>query len=251
MPFTLSHVIAVYPFKKLTPNYLSVSGLIMGSMAPDFEFFLRFTLYGVWGHTFLGIFLFNLPVSILLCLLFHGVVKRALILNLPTPLFVRFNKHAYQNWSVYFKANVLKVIISILLGVFTHFLWDNITHEPNYISPFYADFLLKDMDIRGRSMPLYEMLQISSSIIGLAGFLILLFTEQAGSKLPVFERSKIGTFWLSVFVVAGVTILIRYAIGVPAEKPAEQLLVISISGFLTGLLLTSWRWQRRNKINED
>lgn len=251
MPFTLSHAIAVYPFKKFTPNYLSVSGLVMGSMAPDFEFFLRFTLYGVWGHTFWGIFLFNLPVSILLCLLFHGVVKRPLIQHLPTFLYVRFYKYANENWLLYFKKNVLKVVISVLLGIFTHFLWDNFTHAPNYVSPFYADFLLENIKIFGKNLPVYEALQLSSSIVGLAGFLMLLFTVKVDSELWVIERPQIVAFWFSVLIVSGVAVIIRYAIGVPAEKPTEQLLVISISGFLTGLTLISWLWQRRNKLHEN
>lgn len=251
MPFTLSHAAAVYPFKKLTPKYLSVSGLVMGSMAPDFEFFLRFTLYGVWGHTFWGIFFFNLPVSILLCLLFHGVVKRALIVNLPTPLYVRFYKYADENWFAFFKANILKVVISILLGVFTHFLWDNFTHAPNYVSPFYVDFLLENMVIFEKNLPVYEVLQLSSSVLGLAGFLMLLFTVPVSSEIPVSKRPQIGMFWLLVFKLAGVIVLIRYLIGVPAEKPAEQLLVISISGFLTGLTLISWFWQRRERLHEN
>lgn len=251
MPFTLSHVTAVFPFKKLTPKYLSVSGLVMGSMAPDFEFFIRVTLYGIWGHTFWGIFLFDLPVSILLCMLFHTVVKRALILNLPQTLYARFYQYADLNWLLFFQKNILKVLISILIGIFTHFLWDNFTHAPNYVSPYYTDFLLEQFVIFGKNMPLYEFLQLGSSVLGLAGFLLVVYTLKVNPTAPLRTNGKVGNYWVKVVLVAAAVTAVRYAIGVPDEKPKEQLLVILISAFLIGLTLVSWFWQRRNKLHEN
>jgi hypothetical protein len=251
MPFTLSHVLAVYPFKKLTPKYFSASGLIVGSMAPDFEFFIRVTLYGIWGHTFWGIFLFNLPISIALCLLFHQVIKRPLILHLPGPLYARFYKHLEVNWLVFFRENVVKVVLSILLGIFTHFLWDNFTHEPNYVSPFYIDCLLEDIFLFGNNIPLYDTLWLTSSFAGLAGFLLFIYMVKVDPATPQRKNTTINWYWGLVVGIAAVVILIRYVIGVPDEKPKEQLLVICISAFLIGLTLTSWFWQRRNIPNED
>lgn len=251
MPFTLSHVVAVYPFKKLTPKYLSVSGLVMGSMAPDFEFFIRVTLYGIWGHSFWGIFLFNLPVSLLLCLLFHQVVKRTLILHLPQALYARYYAYAELNWLQFFKENALKVVLSVLIGIFTHFLWDNFTHAPNYVSPFYTDFLLEELSLFGKNIPIYEIFQLGSSVIGLAGFLLLIYVPKATVNVAFRPQTNIWNYWVKVFLVGVMVVIIRYAIGVPDEKPKEQLLVISISAFLIGLTLVSWFWQQRNKSNED
>lgn len=39
MPFTFAHPAAVLPFSKKQVNYISVTALILGSMAPDFEYF--------------------------------------------------------------------------------------------------------------------------------------------------------------------------------------------------------------------
>jgi hypothetical protein len=156
MPFTLSHTLAIYPFRKFCGKYLSFSGLFMGSMVPDFEFFFRVTLYAVWSHTFWGVFLFDLPLALLLLLIFHQWTKKALILHLPTFLFQRFFNRIDENWWLFFKKSLFKVIISILIGIFTHFAWDNFTHEPNYISPIYFNFLESDLNIFSIKIKFYQ-----------------------------------------------------------------------------------------------
>ncbi|OTG97935.1 hypothetical protein B9T24_00750 [Acinetobacter sp. ANC 4654] len=45
MPFTFSHTAAVFLFKPWL-NKLSLTGLALGCMAPDFEYFLRMRMQG-------------------------------------------------------------------------------------------------------------------------------------------------------------------------------------------------------------
>jgi hypothetical protein len=113
MPFTLSHTLAIYPCLRLCGKYLSFSGLFIGSMVPDFEFFIRVTLYAIWSHTFGGVFLFDLPLALLLLIVFHQIVKKPLILHLPTFFFQRFLNRLDENWWLFFKKSPFKVIISI------------------------------------------------------------------------------------------------------------------------------------------
>jgi Domain of unknown function (DUF4184) len=246
MPFTLSHTLAVVPFRKFTGKYLSFSALLMGSMAPDFEFFLRITLYGIWGHTFLGVFLFDLPVAIFLCWVFHRVVKHQLINHLPIFLYQRFYLHKNIYWQGLFNRHFMKVIISALLGIFTHFLWDNFTHEPNYVSPFYANFLLKPLFFRSNFVPLYSFLQLASSVVGMAGFLLLIYLR----KKQLVERpttiKQVTHFWLAISIVMFLLVALRYLVGVPAEKPFEQLLVVTIGSFLYSLTVVSWWYKKQN-----
>ena len=42
MPFTFAHPAAVLPFAKKHSSYISVTALILGSMAPDFPIFFIF-----------------------------------------------------------------------------------------------------------------------------------------------------------------------------------------------------------------
>lgn len=248
MPFTLSHVVAIVPFYKYSKKYFSISGLIMGSMAPDFEFFLRITLFGIWGHTFKGIFLFDFPISILLILVFHLWIRDALIAYLPTSISLKYTKYYKQDWIKYLKKNYLKVIVSVFLGIFTHFAWDNITHEPNYVSPFYINFLETNLNVFGFNLPLYSLLQIISSILGLAWFLQVLFKEIKFSSLfnnfgPKFK------FWVYFFFVTLTIFSCRYVVGVPDEKPVGQIIVVFIGSCIYSLILVSVFYPKPNEVD--
>jgi len=82
MPFTFSHPAIVLPltFKRLK---LSATALIIGSMVPDFEYFIRMTDHSRYSHTIAGLFWFDLPMGLLICFVYHGVVKDQLFNNLP------------------------------------------------------------------------------------------------------------------------------------------------------------------------
>ena len=53
MPFTPAHTALVLPF--IQKRYLSATGLIAGSVAPDFEYFFKMSTNGVHGHTIPGL----------------------------------------------------------------------------------------------------------------------------------------------------------------------------------------------------
>ncbi|WP_341227105.1 DUF4184 family protein [uncultured Arcticibacterium sp.] len=239
MPFTLAHTAAILPFRRFLSKYLSISGLLMGSMAPDFEFFLRVTLYGIWGHTWWGVLFFNLPVSILLCLFFHIYVKRSLIDHLPPFLHQRLAKYKNLDWYFYFKANWLKVFFSILIGVLTHFLWDNFTHEPNYTFPFYFDDLSHVFLLNGKPIALYSILQVLSSVFGMLYFVYFLLKIPRDTSLNGISYTKRLKYWVWVAIVFCLVIIIRYLIGVPDEKPIGQIIVVSISALLISISLIS------------
>jgi hypothetical protein len=79
MPFTFSHPAAILPLRWLPNKYYSLTGLIIGSMTPDFEFLIRMNVGSIYSHTLAGIFYFDIPVGIAICFLFHDVVRDDLI----------------------------------------------------------------------------------------------------------------------------------------------------------------------------
>jgi hypothetical protein len=83
MPFTPAHSAIVLPFVRINPKYVSATGLIIGSLTPDFEYFFKMSVNGVHGHTLPGLLYFDLPVATALALVFHLVVKRNFINNVP------------------------------------------------------------------------------------------------------------------------------------------------------------------------
>jgi hypothetical protein len=246
MPFTLSHIAAVLPFRKYTPKKLSFTALVIGSMVPDFEYFVRMTLYGHYGHTFSGIFLFDIPMGMILYCLYQGIIQQPLIKHLPPFLFVRYSNTLIPDWSEYLRSRFLFILLSLIIGIITHFIWDGFTHDDEYQVARYVPFLLQNVPFRGHLLPVHFILQILSSIVGLMiiFFWIFLQPRQSVQPLPVVQLVK---FWLLVIVGTLLIGYIRYLAGIPTEKLFFQYIVISISAFLLSLLLVCIYYRIENK----
>ncbi len=52
MPFTFSHPAIILPLKYLPQNWFSLTGLIIGSLTRDFEYFIRMKVRSNYSHTF-------------------------------------------------------------------------------------------------------------------------------------------------------------------------------------------------------
>ncbi len=82
MPLTFAHPAAVLPFSRKS-KYIHFSALVLGSMAPDFEYFLRGRPIGEIGHTFVGFFLFNLPLVLFIYLIYQRFIQQPIMSHLP------------------------------------------------------------------------------------------------------------------------------------------------------------------------
>ena len=117
MPFTFSHPAIVLPLTYLPKKWYSLSALIVGSMTPDFEYFIRMKDYSKYSHTWGGIFWFDVPLGLILLFIFHNVVRNILIVYLPFSLNIRFSSFATFNWNKYFQNNIIVVLISLIVGI--------------------------------------------------------------------------------------------------------------------------------------
>jgi hypothetical protein len=232
MPFTFSHPAIILPF--LRTKKLSATGLIIGSMSPDFEYFIRMKVQSDVSHTFLGLILFNLPVGFLVALMFHEVIKRKLIENLPSFFQHRLEILKNLKWLDYLKANFFYVLISILIGAFSHLFWDAFTHESGYFVQK-MPFLLCKMN----NIPLYKIIQHLSSIIGMIFILYYIY------KLPVVKQTMIRPnwkYWVLVFVLTFVFISIRWTFGLSFNQ-IGNVVVSVLSSLILALAfagLTFW-----------
>lgn len=233
MPFTFSHPAIILPFV-FNKKYFSVSGLIIGSMIPDFEYFIRMRVSAEYGHSLFGVFWFDLPLSIFFLFLFHNIIKNDLIDNLPKFFNVRFNKYKNLNWNRYLKKNWIKVCSSIIVGTLSHLLWDGFTHYNGYFVES-IPYLKDNIKVLITTIPIYNFLQHLSTIFG--GLVILLFIN----KMPKnnFKHSnsiKIYYWGLTVFLTT-VIVILRFKDGVNF-KYYGNIIVSLISAFLLSVTLT-------------
>lgn len=234
MPFTFSHPAIVLPLTYFPNKWFSLTGLIIGSLTPDFEYFLRMKIKSNFSHTLEGVFWFDLPLGILLAFIFHNIVRNGLLFNLPTFLQSRFSNFTQFNWNEYFKKKWIVVIISILIGAFSHLFWDSFTHYDGYIVTHFP-ILQNSIEFYNVQIPILKILQHSSTLIGA---LIIAFTIY---KLPYeeIEKKKINMkYWLILTFITFSIIAIRLLNSLDL-KQYGNLIVTMISATLISLIITS------------
>jgi hypothetical protein len=207
MPFTPAHSAIVLPFIRINPRYVSATGLIAGSITPDFEYFFKMSVSGVHGHTLLGLLYFDIPVAIAIAFVFHLIVKRNLIDNLPAFLQKRFHQIYSLDFLNYFRGHYVAFTLSVLVGSLSHIFWDNFTHSTglfvNELSFYEGAYLPFD----GVKYPLWYALQHISTLVGLTIIFIyvtLMRAEERGVVKPSLS------YWLAVLAIIVIVIFIRF-----------------------------------------
>lgn len=151
MPFTLAHPAAVVPLRRFSKRVPFV-GLVVGSMAPDFEYLLRLRPSGSGAHSFPGVLLFTVPLAVLVTWFAERAVLPGLRVRLGMP-----PAHVAPHGSI-------AAVISVVVGVATHLLWDSFTHPRGTM----VEALPLLADTSFGHLPLYKWLQHGSSVAGLA-----------------------------------------------------------------------------------
>lgn len=237
MPFTFSHPAIILPFLK--NKKLSATGLIVGAMSPDFEYFFRMKMQGDIGHTFLGMFLVDIPLGILVAFIFHELIKRPLIDNLPSFFKERVTVLYEMNWLSYFKSNAHIVMVSLLLGVISHIFWDAFTHETGY---FVQRISFLNSKLLG--IPFYKITQHLSSLIGI----ILIFFYIYRLPATVKEQDEINLkYWFLVVFITIIVLGARFAFGMTL-KQIGSVVVSAISSVFLGLTFTGLIFLNRKII---
>lgn len=243
MPFTPAHAAIVLPLVKINPRYISATGLIIGSVSPDFEYFIKMSVDSQYSHTFPGLFYFNVPVTILLALAFHLAIKRNLIENLPHFLQKRFQQLLRFDFVAYLKNHTLAFILSACAGAGTHLLWDGFTHYDGFFAQRIPALRTSFIPYLGVRYPAYYALQHISTAVGLIILLIYIIFMRP-DKEAITRRPSIY-YWLGITVVTGLILLIRFSI-VPADRTIGNLVVTAIAGICVGLIVLGLIKIKRN-----
>ncbi|HYF69638.1 MAG TPA: DUF4184 family protein [Ohtaekwangia sp.] len=232
MPFTPAHTALVLPF--IRKRYLSATGLVAGSVAPDFEYFFKMSTNGVHGHTILGLFYFDVPVVILLAVTFHLVVKQNFIHHLPSFFQVRFQDTLQLDFMQYLRQNPWVFIFSALAGSASHLFWDSFTHGDGYFAStlwFYQGAIIP---FNGARYPLFYFLQHLSTVIGL----FILFVYIIRIKPVVVEKAN-GAFllyWFTFVIISVAVVAIRFTWH-PADMKIGNFVVSVISAICLALII--------------
>ncbi|HEX4957768.1 MAG TPA: DUF4184 family protein [Lacibacter sp.] len=233
MPFTPAHPAIILPLSR--SKQFSVTALIAGSMAPDFEFFFQMREVENIGHHWYGIILFDVPVALLLCYLFHNLLRNAFIAHVPDVLQKRISFATHFNWNEYAAASKTKVAISLLTGVASHLLWDGFTHHDGIFVELFPVLALKT-NWQMVNVPVYYLLQLFFSVLGLAAVVFALY------RLPLCEQgtNNISSKYYWPLLISATSILFVTRITVWPQYNSFGGMAIAAMGSITyGWLLIS------------
>jgi hypothetical protein len=234
MPFTPSHAAAVIPFLRLNPRYVSATALVIGSMVPDFEYFFKFSVHSSFSHTIWGIFCFDVPATVLLALLFHLIVKRNLLANLPVFLQSRFTDMQAFDIIAYLKTNAFIFAICAVVGSASHILWDGFTHFNGYFVRLFDFYNGAYVPYDGVNYPMWYALQHISSITGLLIVFLCIILKKPEPKTSPFKPTIL--YWLLVILTTATVTVIRFIIRAD-DYNLGNLVVSAIGGFCIALLI--------------
>lgn len=217
MPFTFSHPAAVLPLAFIPKKWVSVTALVIGSITPDFEYFFNMEQDSIYSHTWSGIFWFDLPLALSLVYLYDSLIRKSFIENLPEFLNKRFSRFESGSRNVNSIKDFTITIISLLIGITSHIIWDKLTHKT-------VRFIDEEEH--------YHVFWEANSLIGAAVIAAIILNMPAGRKT---QQNNILFYWLLVFTVTSCVILIRFL----ATTDLRDLGVAAISGFFIGWIMTS------------
>jgi hypothetical protein len=167
MPITPAHAAVAPPLQRLLrPLGLAVplSALVIGTMMPDFEYLIRLSPGGGSWHTLPGVVTICLPVGLLVWWVFRTLIGPALLRLLPPAMAATAGGQVAAGPTARL---VPAAALGVLLGAFSHLLWDSFTHEARW---GVREFPSLDRELPVQyigPVPRYELLQYASSIVGL------------------------------------------------------------------------------------
>ena len=243
MPFTLSHAAAILPFR---PLGIPLSALVAGSMAPDVPYFLPLSIGGL-THSRWGVVTIDLLIGVIM-LVTWWVLLRPVVMDLA-PRRVRHLMGARvveARWRWTF-GTVVGSLVGIVVGAFTHVLWDSFTH-PGRFGVERVDWLEESYsDIAG-----HELAQHVSTVLGL-GILAIAVWRHARLRLPAPvqphqpELRPLALLALAIGVVVGVVGALSEADN-PYRSLAFNLVTQTIAGAVVGLGMTAVLWHVRQRM---
>src|SRR5690606_12915943 len=159
MPLTTSHAIAAWPITRLFPA-LPLAAVVIGCMAPDFEYLKNTAPHGRNWHSMPELFTIAVPAGLLVWLVWRFVVRPAVRTVVPPGLARGIGPARLTI------RESLSVIAGVTIGAVSHSLWDGVTHRDGWGPDMFHILRTRvTMGDFGR-MPLSRVLQHVSTLAG-------------------------------------------------------------------------------------
>ncbi len=245
MPFTPAHpaiLLFLKPFKKLPVSW---TALFIGSIIPDFEYFIWMSPSAYVSHTMLGIFIFNLPMTFIMAFLWHQLLFPVLIKRIHF-FHQRIQLEEYPDFMEWIKKNWILFFTSAFIGILTHLAWDSFSHADGYLV-HRIPFLLEFIQIGGRAIRTCYVMWYISTILGMSTLIFWYVDLKKLFTLSTWKTFFSGnSYWGKILFTAGLIGTSRVYLGL-GWNWARHLIMIAIGSLFYALLIVSWLEFRKHK----
>jgi len=205
MPFTISHAAAVLPFARPLARWRLLSAAVIGSMVPDFGWFMPLHPARFETHSLDALLTFCLPVGLASYWLFQLLIRRPIMELLPPGAYARWHwseapadYKSVRQW--------IWAACGLLGGAITHLVWDAFTHEGGRgvrMLPFLEDPVTY---IDGHALRGMQLVQDVNSLIGLIAVAAVVAYglrpgKPADASLPRRLRARERYAWVAAYVL--------------------------------------------------
>lgn len=256
MPYTFAHPGFALPLKKIKPGIFSSTGLIFGSITPDFDIILRFSnqRIHIFQYNLTDIFLIILPIAFISSIYFHLVIRNILIEYTPSILQNSIIKYKNYDFLNYLKKNSIKVILSILLAILLHLFLDLISHLDAYPFKVMGDTYFKSS--MAGDIFYYIAIYLPPVLFTFAGFYLLFknitITPSLVSitKLILTEKNS-RNFILYYILITFIMSILKLSIsGIEQQFIIDSFVISFTNGLIISFFVTPTIFAINKKINE-
>ncbi len=238
MPFPLAHPAAVLPLRRFCPRRLSFAALVIGSLAPDAAYSVPRLRLQQLAHEWVGGPVFGLAVGALALAAF-ALLRAPLTAALPSP-------HREALWPLCRQplGGPVRLSLSLLLGAWTHVLWDALTREHYWMAGFVSEPQAASTYVPGTDLLIARLPWYASTVVGVLAVIFAygLWLKQARGPArfqPAREKGR-WAGWLALLLGPGVAILpftLRYAEGWPHSYAVRHFLYVWSAAYLFSVTL--------------
>jgi hypothetical protein len=247
MPFTLAHPAAVLPFGRPLARWRLLSAALIGSMVPDFGWFMPWRLARFETHSANALLTFCLPVGLAAYWLFQRVIRRPLLELLPSAAYMRWQGSSQPADYKSLKQWLLAAC-GVLAGAITHLVWDAFTHEGARGLRLFPGLEDSAVEIEGHRLAGPHMLQDVNSLIGVIIVVaIVLYSLRPGRAAASWPRRRLGraerAIWIGVFALAATALsslffVLRHHAQIPGVVvPISSAAIAVLRGLAAAVLL--------------
>jgi hypothetical protein len=181
MPFPLAHPAAVLPLRRF--KGLNFSALVVGTLVPDIGY--AFREGSGLSHQALGSILFGLPVGVLILTAFYAF-RTSLVVRMPEGV-----RRSLLPLCRRAPGPVWILVLSLVIGIWTHVLWDSVTHPDGWLVEHIPVLFLPVFHFDGRTARVCTALWYGSSFVAV-GCLFIAF-EKWRQNVITTVGGKVGT----------------------------------------------------------